>query len=130
MERAMGSLLAIIVKTAMTHQTSTSTPQLDGLMLFGFLGAVATLVFFSLQSRSPSFVLVFSICSAAMALFAFMQGAWPLGIVECVWSVAIFRRWYVSRKLLKRRNRAAAMTKPWLNESRVTRLFDSMTSEN
>lgn len=46
---------------------------MDGLTLFGFFSVTAMLV-----------------CYAA---YGFLQGAWPFGLVEAVWSVVAVRRW-------------------------------------
>jgi len=29
------------------------------------------------------------------SIYGFLQGAWPFGLVEAVWSIIAFRRWWV-----------------------------------
>jgi hypothetical protein len=32
------------------------------------------------------------------SLYGFLQGAWPFGLVEAVWSIVALRRWWVAGK--------------------------------
>jgi hypothetical protein len=48
---------------------------------------------YALERRSPWFVLAFAGACLASSLYGFLQGAWPFGIVELVWSGVAFRRW-------------------------------------
>src|SRR5208282_3900158 len=73
-------------------------PQFQTLMFFGFVAALMTLLCFIHQRQSRSAVLALAVCLAAMALYTFMQGAWPVGIVQVVWSAATFARWRRFRK--------------------------------
>ena len=56
------------------------------LTLFGVLAVTAMLVFYALEERSPVFVLLFACACAASSLYGFLQGAWPFGVVELVWT--------------------------------------------
>jgi hypothetical protein len=66
---------------------------MDGLTLFGLLGVTAMLVCYALEDRSSWFVLGFAGACAWASAYGFLQGAWPFGIVEAVWSVVALRRW-------------------------------------
>jgi hypothetical protein len=55
------------------------------------------LICYALESRSAAFVLAFAAACAASSLYGFLQGAWPFGVVEAVWSVVALRRWYRRR---------------------------------
>jgi hypothetical protein len=69
-------------------------PPMNGLQLFG-LGAVSLmLVCYALESRSAWFVLGFSGACALGSIYGFLQGAWPFGLVEAVWSVVALARWF------------------------------------
>jgi hypothetical protein len=63
------------------------------LTLFGVLGVTAMLVFYALEERSPTFVLLFAAACAASSAYGFLQGAWPFGVVEAVWTGVAIRRW-------------------------------------
>jgi len=63
------------------------------LTLFGALAVSAMLLFYTVEQRSPAFVLAFSVACLASAAYGFLQGAWPFGVVEIVWAVVALNRW-------------------------------------
>ena len=65
---------------------------MDGLTIFGLLAVSAMLVFYSLEVRSPWFVLVFAGACELASVYGFLQGAWPFGLVEAIWSVVAVQR--------------------------------------
>lgn len=71
---------------------------IDLLTLFGLVAVVAMLVFYALEARSPWFILAFSGSCVLASIYGFLQGAWPFGMVEGIWSLVALRRWWVSRK--------------------------------
>jgi presenilin-like A22 family membrane protease len=70
---------------------------LDPLTIFGALAVTAMLVFYALEARSAWFVVAFAGACLASSTYGFLQGAWPFGVVELVWSVIALRRWQVRR---------------------------------
>jgi hypothetical protein len=66
---------------------------MDALTLFGLASVTAMLTTYALEDRSRWFVLAFAVACALGSVYGFMQGAWPFGIVEAVWSVIAIRRW-------------------------------------
>jgi hypothetical protein len=68
---------------------------MDALTVFGALAVAAMLLFYVLEPRSPMFVLAFSGACLASSGYGFLQGAWPFGIVELVWSGVALRRWWL-----------------------------------
>lgn len=73
--------------------------KIDGLTLFGLLVVVAMLVFYALEKRSPWFILAFAITCLLSSIYGFLQGAWPIGIVEFIWTFVAGRRWWVESRL-------------------------------
>lgn len=74
---------------------------IDGLTLYGLTSVSLMLLFYALEGRSPWFVLAFA-CSCVMAsIYGFVQGAWPFGLVEAVWSVVALKRWWHRRSAVK-----------------------------
>jgi hypothetical protein len=67
---------------------------LNLLTLFGLLSVSAMLVFYALEDRSPWFTLMFAGACVAASAYGFLQGAWPFGIVEAIWSVVAVRKWW------------------------------------
>jgi hypothetical protein len=53
----------------------------------------AMMIFYAVEDRSPQFVLAFAIACLLASLYGFLQGAWPFGVVEVVWSVVALNRW-------------------------------------
>jgi hypothetical protein len=68
---------------------------MDALTLFGVASVSSMLLFYAMESRSPVYVLAFSAACLASALYGFLQGAWPFGVIELVWSGVALRRWWV-----------------------------------
>jgi len=66
----------------------------DGLTLFGLIAVGAMLVFYALEHRSHWFILAFAGSCALSSLYGFLQGAWPFGLVEGVWTFVAIRRWH------------------------------------
>jgi hypothetical protein len=66
---------------------------LDWLTAFGLLAVTAMLIFYTLEDRSPTFILAFAGACALGSIYGFLQGAWPFGLVEAVWSLIAIRRW-------------------------------------
>jgi hypothetical protein len=70
----------------------------DALTLFGLVAVTLMLVCYALESRSAWFVLGFAGSCALGSTYGFLQGAWPFGLVEGVWSVVALRRWISARR--------------------------------
>jgi len=64
------------------------------LTAFGLFSVGAMLFCYALEERSPWFVLGFSVACVLASLYGFLQGAWPFGVVEAVWSIVALRRWH------------------------------------
>jgi hypothetical protein len=68
---------------------------MDGLTWYGLIAVTAMLVAYALEERSPWFVLAFAGACLAASIYGFLQGAWPFGVVEGVWTVVALRRFMV-----------------------------------
>ena len=73
---------------------------MDALSLFGLGAVTAMLVCYALEQRSPWYVLGFAAACALGSAYGFLQGAWPFGLVEAIWSVVALRRWQAARNVL------------------------------
>ena len=65
----------------------------DALTLYGVVAVGSMLVFYALEARSRIFVLAFAGACLASSAYGFLQGAWPFGIVEVIWSGVALLRW-------------------------------------
>jgi hypothetical protein len=70
---------------------------MERLTAFGLFAVTAMLVFYALEKRSPWFIFAFAVACVIASIYGFLQGAWPFGVVEAVWSVVAFRRWWLER---------------------------------
>ena len=64
------------------------------LTLFGLIAVTAMLVCYALEDRSRWFILAFAVACAAGAVYGFLQGAWPFGLIEAIWTLVAVRRWW------------------------------------
>jgi hypothetical protein len=67
------------------------------LTAFGLLAVTLMLVFYALEKRSRWYTLAFAGACVLGSIYGFLQGAWPFGLVEAVWSLVAFQRWAVAR---------------------------------
>jgi len=69
---------------------------LNPLSIFGLFAVTAMLVFYALEKRSHWYVLAFAGACALGSAYGFLQGAWPFGLVEAIWSLVAARRWWLA----------------------------------
>lgn len=67
------------------------------LTVFGLFAVTAMLVFYSLERRSAWFILAFAGACILASAYGFLQGAWPFGVVEAIWSLVALKRWSATR---------------------------------
>lgn len=67
------------------------------LSAFGLFAVTLMVVLYALERRSPWFILAFSGACVLGSIYGFLQGAWPFGLVEAVWSAIALRRWWLQR---------------------------------
>ena len=64
------------------------------LTILGLFAVTAMLVFYALEDQSPSYIVAFAGACALGSAYGFLQGAWPFGIVEAIWSLVAAQRWW------------------------------------
>lgn len=82
---------------------------MNALTAFGLFAVSAMLVCYALEDRSHWWTLAFGFSCVLGSIYGFLQGAWPFGAVEGVWSVVAFRRWWI-RKAADVRKAAESMS--------------------
>ncbi len=65
---------------------------MDALTLFGLFAVSFMLVSFMLEDRARVWTLLFAGGCLLSSAYGFLQGAWPFGIVELIWTVVALRR--------------------------------------
>lgn len=71
---------------------------MNALTVFGLFSVTAMLVCYALERRSRWFILAFAAACALGSAYGFLQGAWPFGLVEAIWSIVAVRRWGLVRR--------------------------------
>ncbi|HTB23524.1 MAG TPA: hypothetical protein VK914_12560 [bacterium] len=71
---------------------------MNPLDLYGLLSVSLMLAFYALEDKNPWFILAFAGSCLLGSSYGFLQGAWPFGIVECVWSAVAFKKWWNTRR--------------------------------
>ena len=66
---------------------------MDRLSAFGLFAVTAMVVSYALEARSAWYLLAFAGACALGSVYGFLQGAWPFGLVEGVWTVIALWRW-------------------------------------
>lgn len=74
---------------------------MSSLAAFGLFAVTAMVVCYAFENRSQWFVLGFAASCVLGSIYGFLQGAWPFGLVEGVWSVVAARRWWIGRSKSK-----------------------------
>ena len=67
---------------------------MDSLTLFGLVAVSAMLLCYAMEDRAHWWVLGFAASCLAGSTYGFLQGAWPFGLVEGIWSLVALRRWW------------------------------------
>ncbi len=70
---------------------------LDPVTLFGIVALGFMLLCYVLEERAPVWTLLFAGGCLLSATYGFLQGAWPFGVVEVIWTGAALRRWWRRR---------------------------------
>jgi hypothetical protein len=69
----------------------------SALTAFGLFAVTAMLVCYGLEKRGRWFILAFAASCLMGSIYGFLQGAWPFGLVESVWSLVAVRRWWMEK---------------------------------
>ena len=70
---------------------------MDALTFFGLVAVSLMLLFYAFEDVSVWCVLGFAVSCALAAIYGFLQGAWPFGVVESIWTVIALKRWQKRR---------------------------------
>ncbi len=66
---------------------------MDALTAFGATAVGLMLLFYALEHRARIFVLAFACACALSSTYGWLQGAWPFGVVEGIWTLVALNRW-------------------------------------
>ena len=77
---------------------------MKALTVFGLIAVMLMLIFYALEKRSRWYTLAFAAACVLGSVYGFLQGAWPFGLVEAIWSFVAARRWWFARRGIVSRN--------------------------
>ena len=60
---------------------------------FGVVSVSAMMLFYALEARGRYITLCFAFACLSSSAYGFLQGAWPFGIVEGVWTLVALNKW-------------------------------------
>jgi hypothetical protein len=60
--------------------------------LYGVCAVTFMMTMYALERRGRGFILAFAVGCLLSSAYGFLSGAWPFGVVECVWSGIALRR--------------------------------------
>jgi hypothetical protein len=66
------------------------------LTAFGATVLTFMMCMYALERRHRYFVLAFAFGCALSAVYGFLSGAWPFGVVEAIWCVVALRRFFAT----------------------------------
>jgi hypothetical protein len=78
---------------AVTPRKTIDESSMNTLTAFGVVSVSLMLIFYAFEESSHWNVLAFAAACAMASAYGFLQGAWPFGMVESVWSIVALRRW-------------------------------------
>ncbi len=67
------------------------------LNIYGSIVVTAMMIFYAAESKSVAFTFYFGLMCIGTSAYGFMAGTWPFGIIEAVWAVIAFRKYFRMR---------------------------------
>lgn len=67
------------------------------LTLYGATVVTLMMLFYAFETRSQWFTLLFALACLGSAAYGFLAGTWPFGVVESIWSLVAFHKWWKLR---------------------------------
>ena len=64
------------------------------LTTYGIIALTFMMAMYALERRGPSFVLAFAVGCGLSSTYGFLSGAWPFGVVEAIWTIIAFHRYW------------------------------------
>jgi hypothetical protein len=66
---------------------------MNWLTVFGLFAITLMLVCYAFEDRGRWSILGFAGACLLGSAYGFLQGAWPFGVLEAIWSLVALRRW-------------------------------------
>jgi hypothetical protein len=66
--------------------------------IFGVIAVTFMVLMYACERRHPTFIAAFAVGCLLSSAYGFLAGAWPFGVVECVWAGVALCRWLRERR--------------------------------
>ena len=83
----------------LAQRMSIESPAMEPLTLFGLFAVSSMLVCYALEERHAHYTLAFAAACLLGSAYGFLQGAWPFGVLEAVWSLIALRKWRARKNI-------------------------------
>jgi hypothetical protein len=83
----------------MTMTDAEAGKRMTGLNIFGLFAVSVMVICYALEGRNQLFILAFAASCVLASTYGFLQGAWPFGMVEALWSVIAVKRWWSASRM-------------------------------
>lgn len=67
---------------------------LSDLNLFGAAAVALMMLAYMGEERGKIFTLIFALTCLATSAYGWLSGTWPFGVIEAIWGLFAFRKWY------------------------------------
>ena len=67
------------------------------LNIYGAAIVTAMVVFYAIEGKATIFTFLFGIMCIGTSAYGFLAGTWPFGVIEAVWAVIAFRKYFRMR---------------------------------
>ncbi len=68
------------------------------LTAFGAIVVSLMMIFYALEQHSSWYTFAFAVACGASSVYGWLAGTWPFGVVEGVWAIIAFRKWWRLRR--------------------------------
>lgn len=66
---------------------------MSAVTIYGVCAVTFMMAMYALEPRGRRFVVAFALGCLLSSAYGFLSGAWPFGVVECIWSGVAIRRY-------------------------------------
>ena len=77
---------------------------MDALTSFGFVSISVMLLAYILEQRSTIWLFVFATACVSSSVYGWLAGTIPFGIVEIIWAIFAYRKWWVTKQKIRNDN--------------------------
>lgn len=66
----------------------------SALNIYGAAILAVMMIFYAVEEKSSRYTLLFGGACVGTSIYGFLAGTWPFGVIEAIWAVIAFRKYY------------------------------------